>query len=81
MSNTIVVLITGNVLRAGESTQFLIDRRHPDFKASGLHKDSVVNCSNLVTIRKRDILRIIGRLSDATMRQIETCLKSALDLR
>ena len=81
MKNTIVALITGNVSRADETTQLLLDRRHPDFGASGLHKDSVVNCSNLVTIRQQDIIRVVGSLSKTTMRQIEICLKAALDLR
>ena len=80
MKNTIVALITGNVGRAGEPTQFLIDQRHPDYSASGLHKDSVVNCSNLITIRQQDILCVIGTLSPATMGQIDICLKAALDL-
>ena len=81
MGNTIVALITGNVRRAGQPTQLLIDQNHADFKASGLLKDSVVNCSNLVTIRQRDVIQVIGRLSAAGMNQIESCLKSALALR
>ncbi len=80
MKNTIVALITGNVRRAGERTQFLIDPRHPDYPASGLHKDSVVNCSNLITIRQQDVLQIIGRLSRDTMEPIDVCLKAALGL-
>ena len=81
MSNTIVALITGNVRRAGQPTQFLIDQKHADFKTSGLHKDSVINCSNLVTIRQRDVIQVIGRLSSASMNQIDACLKSALGVR
>ena len=80
MQNTIVALVTGNVRRAGEPTQFLLDRKHPDFVASGLHKESVVNCSNLITIRQQDILRTMGKLSRDTMNQIDACLKAALDL-
>ncbi len=37
--------------RADEGTQYLLDRTHSDFAASGLHNDSVVNCCNLYTIR------------------------------
>ncbi len=80
MKNTIVALITGNVRRAGEPTQFLIDQRHPDYPASGLHKDSVVNCSNLITIRQQDVLHIIGMLSRDAMEQIDVCLKTSLGL-
>jgi len=80
MKNTIVALITGNVTRMGEPTQFLLDRAHPDYSTSGLHKESVVNCSNLITIRQQDILHTIGNLSRETMDQVDTCLKSALGL-
>jgi len=78
MSNTIVAIITGNIRRVGEPTQLLIDQNHADFSPSGLHKDSVVNCSNLFTIRQQDILRVIGSLSQTTMRQVGACLQAAL---
>ncbi len=81
MKNTIVALITGNVSRMGQPTQFLLDGTHPDYSASGLHKESVVNCSNLITIRQQDILHTIGKLSEETMDQIDACLKAALGLR
>jgi mRNA interferase MazF len=80
MSKTIVALITSNIGRAGEQTQYLVDRNHPDFAPSGLHRDSAVNCSNLYTIRQSDISYVIGRLSPETMRTINNCLKVALEL-
>lgn len=80
MRNTVVAQITSNVRRAGEETQLLIDGSHPDRSASGLRLDSVVNCSNLATIEQQHVTRIIGSLSDATMRQIDECLKAALGI-
>ncbi|MBU4273605.1 MAG: type II toxin-antitoxin system PemK/MazF family toxin [Planctomycetes bacterium] len=80
IQNSIVALITGNVRRAVEPTQLLLDQRHPDFTASGLHKNSVVNCANLITIRQQDVLHTIGALSRNTMNQIDLCLKVVLDL-
>jgi mRNA interferase MazF len=80
MAKTIVALITSNVRRAGEDTQCVLDRNHPDFAASGLRRDSAVNCSNLYTIQKSDISRVIGRLAEATMQQVDACLKAALGL-
>jgi mRNA interferase MazF len=80
MSNTIAAQVTTNVRRAAESTQLLIDRQHPDWAASRLHRPSVVNCSNIYTAEQRDIARVIGRLSDATLQQVDTCLKAALGL-
>jgi hypothetical protein len=79
MKNTIVALITGNVSRANEPTQFLLDRTHADYPASGLHKESVVNCSNLITVR--DVVHIIAKLLGDTMDRIDACLKAALGLR
>lgn len=80
MSKTIVALITSNVRRTAEDTQYLLSRSHPDFPPSGLRRDSAVNCSNLYAIRQADVTRVIGRLSQATMAQIDGCLKSALGL-
>lgn len=80
MAKTIVVFITSNVRRAAEDTQYLLSATHPDFAASGLRRDSVVNCSNLYTVRQSDVTRVIGRLSRATMDEIADRLKAALDL-
>ena len=81
MMKTIVALITTNVGRAGEDTQYLIDASHSDFASSGLHRDSAVNCSNLYTIRQSDVSRVIGKLSPETMERIDKCLRTALELR
>ena len=80
MAKTIVAIITGNTRRTGEETQYLVDASHPDFAASGLVRESAVNCSNLYTVRQSDVSRTLGCLSPATMLQIEACLKSALGL-
>ena len=78
MRKTIVAVITGNLRRAGEDTQYLIDRKHADFRAAGLHGDSAINCSNLYTIRQSDVARTIGSVSPATLREIDDCLRAAL---
>jgi mRNA-degrading endonuclease toxin of MazEF toxin-antitoxin module len=48
--------------------------------ASGLPHASVAVCNNLLTYDQRLIRRTIGSLSDAAMRRISACLKTALDL-
>jgi mRNA interferase MazF len=78
MSNTIVAQVTTNIRRAVEITQLLIDQQHPDWNSSGLHHPSVVNCSNIYTIERRDIARVIGSLSNATLKQVDECLRAAL---
>src|SRR5713226_200164 len=62
--NTIVAQITGNVQRAGEPTQVLVEISTPEGMQSGLQFDSVVNCVNLVTLDKDNVLRRLGHLPD-----------------
>ena len=80
MNRTVVAIITGNTSRAGLDTHYLLDASHPDFQASGLYKDSCVNCSNLYTIRQADVARRIGSLSVQTMKEIDECLKAVLGI-
>jgi mRNA-degrading endonuclease toxin of MazEF toxin-antitoxin module len=80
MAKTIVALITTNLQRAREPTQYVLDRDHPDLPASGLYRDSAVNCANLYTIRQSDVSRVLGTLTPATMRQIDACLKASLGI-
>ena len=81
MAKTIVAFITSNLQRAAANTQYLMASNHADFRLSGLRRDSVVNCSNLYTIRQSDVTRVIGRLTEATMEEIDACLKAALGIR
>ncbi|MBW3542581.1 MAG: type II toxin-antitoxin system PemK/MazF family toxin [Planctomycetes bacterium] len=80
LTNTIVAAITSVTRRSAEPTQLLIDRAHPDWKASGLRYESAINCCNVFTLRKADVKRGIGRLSTATMQEIDECLKEALGI-
>ena len=79
-AKTIIVQVTGNTRRAHEDTHYLIDQTHPDWKAAGLRMPSVVNGSSLFYVRQGDVLKVIGHLSETTMRQVNDCLKAALDL-
>jgi mRNA interferase MazF len=81
LSNTIVAMISGNVEHANEPTQLFIDPSTPDGSNSGLHGPSVVKCGNLFTVAQADIRHVIGNLPKAMMHQLESCLKSALDLK
>lgn len=79
MNKTVVALISTTVRQ--EDTQYPIERGDPNFPATGLYRDSAVNCSNLYTIRQSDISRVIGRITPATMDRVDACLKVALGLR
>ncbi len=80
MTKTIVALVTTNIGRKCEDTQYLIDGSHSDVSSSGPHRDSAVKCSNLYTIRQSDVSRVIGKLSRETMERIDKCLRAALEL-
>jgi mRNA interferase MazF len=47
---------------------------------SGLKKKCFVACSDILTFDKSLVLRKIGVLSDATMKVVDECLKTALEL-
>jgi hypothetical protein len=48
--------------------------------ASGLSKVCYASCKDMLTRDQALILRTIGVLSDAIVRQIEDCLKAVLEL-
>src|SRR5262245_13430578 len=77
IDDTILVQITST--RHGiPGTEVLIE---PAIEAvSGLGKVCVASCTNLITFEQTRILRKIGFLSDAAMRQIEACLKLVLEI-
>jgi mRNA interferase MazF len=80
LTNTIVALFTGNVSRARQDTQLLIDENHADWEQSGLNKASVLNCINLFTTPQQNVTRTIGSLSAQTMQEVDECLKTALGI-
>jgi len=80
MRNTIVVQVTANIQRVSERTQLLIDANHSDWQRSGLHRASVINCSNIYTVDQRDIAKQIGSLSEETMQAVGTCLRAAIEV-
>jgi mRNA interferase MazF len=77
IDDTILVQITST--RHGiPGTEVLLDPAAET--ASGLSKVCVASCMNLATFDQMRVIRTIGILSDATMRQIEDCLKKVLDI-
>jgi mRNA interferase MazF len=80
LANTVLAMITGNLADAGRPTTVPVDPMTPDGAGSGLAGLSLVKCYNLATVRQRRVLHVIGRLSDAIMRQVNDALKAALEL-
>lgn len=80
LTNTVIVMISGNTRHANELTQVLVDPATPAGSSSGLHGPSVVKCCNLFTIRQQDILRTIGGLTAELLQRVDAALKQALGL-
>jgi mRNA-degrading endonuclease toxin of MazEF toxin-antitoxin module len=78
LTNTIVAMISGNIRHSGEASQVLVDPNQATGALSGLHGPSVVKCSNLFTIRKQDIQRVIGQLSPEYIKSVNSALRDAL---
>jgi mRNA interferase MazF len=81
LQDTIVAVITTTTKRATvEPTQLLIEINTPDGQQSGLLHDSAVKCERLHTILQSQIHKTIGSFSSALLKQIDQCLKAALEL-
>jgi|SRR6516164_5349644 mRNA-degrading endonuclease toxin of MazEF toxin-antitoxin module len=77
IDDTILVQITST--RHGiPGTEVLLDPAAET--ASGLSKVCVASCTNIMTFEQARVLRRVGCLSDAAMRQIEACLKAVLEI-
>ena len=81
LGTLIVAMITKQTALAGrEPRHILIDISTEAGKASGLWLQSVVNCSQVATIKSDRAIRRLGRLSDALMQQLSASLLEGLGL-
>lgn len=81
LDDVILAMITRTTARSTkEPTQLLIDVTMPTGQASGLLHTSAVKCEHLVTLHRSFIQRVIGRMPDSLMAQINDCLKISLGL-
>jgi mRNA interferase MazF len=80
LTNVIVAMHTSLTRRAAVPTQMLIEVTSAEGKASGLRRDSVVNCANRFTVEQSKIIFAIGTLPPSLMQQVDQCLKVALAL-
>lgn len=81
LTNVIVVGITTTKYRSGEATQLLITLASSEGQQSGLAHDSVVTCENIATVDIRHIRHTIGSLPQNVMKDIDVCIKNALDIQ
>jgi mRNA-degrading endonuclease toxin of MazEF toxin-antitoxin module len=80
LGNTVIAQITSTLRRAGDKSHVLVSASTPDGRQAGLLHDSLISCNNLATIEQPLIAKVIGSLTDALMRQVDDCLKAALQI-
>ena len=71
LKHFIVAEITGNLAAASDLASFLVDVTTPDGKATGLDQNSVVCCLFLATVGEGTITKVIGKLSNAMIGQLD----------
>lgn len=75
---TIVVMITSNMARAGQKSRVVVLGNSEEAKRSGLLMDSVIMADNLVTVQLSVIDRSIGIYPD--MSTVDVALRTTLSL-
>lgn len=81
LDDVILAMITRTIQRADtEPTQLLIDIATPAGAESGLLHTSVVKCEHVITLHRRFVERVIGRVPPDLMPKVDGCLKASLDL-
>ncbi|HYX29521.1 MAG TPA: type II toxin-antitoxin system PemK/MazF family toxin [Pyrinomonadaceae bacterium] len=66
LPQTIIAMITSNMVRAGHPSRFTLLLDSPEGKRAGILMDSVVMTDNLATVRESEIDRSLGVISDMT---------------
>jgi mRNA interferase MazF len=77
IADTVLVSITRTVRPASQTEAHIEIAREI---GSGLRHDSVVTCTNIITIDEGLIFRTIGSLSNTAMVRVDECLRTALAL-
>ncbi|OQA14443.1 MAG: mRNA interferase MazF6 [bacterium ADurb.Bin363] len=78
LDDVIVAICTTNISRHKETSQYLIDG--DEITRTGIKLSSVVKCETLLTINKSMIIKVLGKLSEKGLYEVNECLKDALDL-
>lgn len=80
VSHVIVAEITTNLTPVNDPAFVFIDIATSEGKATGLTQNSLVSSLFLATVFADRIERVIGKFSAGLMQQVNTCLKTALEL-
>jgi mRNA interferase MazF len=66
--------------RPAAFTHVFLDPATPDGQAAGVLHPCYVQCENLFAFDQQLVIKTLGHVTGATLRQINDCLKAALDL-
>jgi mRNA interferase MazF len=80
MAKSVIAMVTGNLQRRGDPAHLFVDPATPDGAVSGLRALSLVSCINLFTIDQKSIIKTLGCLHPTLEKELNECLKAALDL-
>lgn len=78
LPQTIVAMITSNMVRAGHPSRMIVRVSSESAKLSGLVIDSVIMTDNLATVYHTEIDRVIGTLPD--LEELDAALRMTLAL-
>lgn len=80
LSQTVVAMITSNLVNAQNPSRVLVMKSSPEGQQSGLRLDSVVMTDNLATILETEIDSVLGALPQQTMAKVSDALRHTLEL-
>lgn len=81
LDDTILAVVTSSTRRrVATPTQFLVEIATNAGQQTGLRGDSVVQCGNLATYAQYRVIRVMGRLANSHIDQLEECLSASLGL-
>lgn len=78
LAQTVVVMISSNMARAGHPCRVVIARASAEGLRMGLHADSVIMTDNVATVLETEIDRTIGACPN--MRDVDDALRHTLGL-
>lgn len=79
LSQTIVAMITSNMVRANHKCRVTLRLDSADHKQTGLQLDSIIVTDNLATVQQKFICRKLGTLTD--MSEVEKALAHTFGMK
>jgi mRNA interferase MazF len=73
-----VAVCSSNISRKVEPTQLLIEGK--EIETAGIRVPSVIKCETLITVNKSMVVRKLGKLSVRARKELDECLRNALNL-